>query len=449
MRRLLHTTLILTLIYSFQGCQPAHNPEGLDQLLKSQLNTWNKNLTNVIISDIFTPPVASRIYAYSNIAAYEASVPNSPTYQSLAGQLNGLSPVPGPENQSVYYPLSSIVAFSTVGRGLVFDKDAMQQYEDAFLKQVKEVGIANDIYEASVSYGLKVADHILAWARKDGYKDREALTRYNILNKPGTWEPTPPDYMPAIEPHWDKIRTLVLDSAEQFPPPPPTSFDTAGNSKFYEEALEVYDAVKNASSEEIEIAKFWDCNPNISYTKGHVMYYTQKISPGGHWISIASLATSKEDLPFMERSAVFTLTATCLMDAFISCWDEKYRSHLIRPETYINRYMDKNWRPLLQTPAFPEYTSGHSVISRAAAEALTYMMGDNFAFKDSTEVEFGLPMREFESFFDASDEAAISRMYGGIHYMPACINGVEQGKKVADYILSRIQLKADKAISSR
>ncbi len=441
MKRPFQITFFIPVVFLLNSCGPAHNQEGLDAFFQSQPNTWNKNLTNVIISDIFTPPVASRIYAYANVAAYEASVKSAADHVSLAGQLNELSEVPAPSSDKVYHPLASIIAFARTGKALVFDKQGIQNYEDEFLKQVRSIGISGDIFEASVAYGEAVADHIIAWASTDGYKDREALTRYNLINAPGKWEPTPPDYMPAIEPHWNKIRTMVLDSAQQFPPPPPTSFDTARNSLFYKEAIEVYDAVKKASDEQVEIAKFWDCNPNISYTKGHVMYYTQKISPGGHWISIASIATEKEKLPFMERSAVFTLTAICLYDAFISCWDEKYRSSLIRPETYINKYLDKEWRPLLQTPAFPEYTSGHSVISRAAAESLTFMLGDNFAFQDSTEVEFGLPIREFESFYDASDEAAISRMYGGIHYLPACVNGVDQGKKVAGFILDNISLK--------
>ncbi len=442
-RRIFEYSIFVFIFIYFASCQSSHNQEDLDDFFQSQLNTWNKNLTNVIIGDIFTPPVASRIYAYANVAAYEASVIESPGYLTLAGQLNEFSTVPAPTSENIYHPLASIIAFSKTGRALVFDKEAMQVYEDEFLKQVKEIGISNEVYEASVAYGNQVSDHIIAWASKDGYKDREALTRYNLLDEPGKWKPTPPDYMPAIEPHWNTVRTMVLDSAQQFPPPPPTSFDTIATSQFFIEAREVYDAVKNATDEHLEIAKFWDCNPNISFTKGHVMFYTQKISPGGHWISIASIATEKEGMNFMDRSAVFALTAICLYDAFISCWDEKFRSSLIRPETYINKYLDKEWRPLLQTPAFPEYTSGHSVISRAAAESLTYMLGDNFAFLDSTEVEFGLPTREFESFYDASDEAAISRMYGGIHYLPACVNGVEQGKNVAQFILKNIQLKKD------
>ncbi|MFW5760284.1 MAG: vanadium-dependent haloperoxidase, partial [Cyclobacteriaceae bacterium] len=128
-------------------------------------------------------------------------------------------------------------------------------------------------------------------------------------------------------------------------------------------------------------------------------------------------------------------------DAFISCWDEKYRSSLIRPETYIYRYIDPDWKPLLQTPAFPEYTSGHSVISASAAVVLTELIGENFAFADSSEVDYGLPVRQYRSFYEASDEAAISRLYGGIHYRPACDNGIDQGRKVGNFIMDKISTR--------
>jgi len=144
----------------------------------------------------------------------------------------------------------------------------------------------------------------------------------------------------------------------------------------------------------------------------------------------------------MKSSETYALTTIALADAFISCWDEKYRSKLVRPETVINRMVDEDWAPALQTPPFPEYTSGHSVISRAAAVALTSIYGDNFAFDDNTEEEYGLPTRSFKSFLEASDEAAVSRLYGGIHYAPACFNGVAQGEKVGDFVVSKVKLKS-------
>jgi hypothetical protein len=161
----------------------------------------------------------------------------------------------------------------------------------------------------------------------------------------------------------------------------------------------------------------------------------KKISPGGHWMGIAGIASNDADLPLDSAILVHTMVALALHDAFISCWEEKYNSDRIRPEAAINKLMDATWRPLLQTPPFPEYTSGHSVASATAASVLTYLIGDNFGFVDTSEVYFGLPERKFKSFFEASDEAAISRLYGGIHFRDACENGVTQGKRIGQHVL--------------
>ena len=177
--------------------------------------------------------------------------------------------------------------------------------------------------------------------------------------------------------------------------------------------------MENINEEQLSIAKFWDCNPFVSHHTGHVMFATKKITPGGHWMNIAATAAKKSNADMMKTMQTYTITAIALFDGFISCWDEKYRSKLIRPETVINRQVDEEWKPTLQTPPFPEHTSGHSVVSGAASTVLTAVYGDNFAYVDSTEIEFGLPARSFTSFKAAADEAAVSRLYGGIHYRPA------------------------------
>ena len=158
-------------------------------------------------------------------------------------------------------------------------------------------------------------------------------------------------------------------------------------------------------------------------------------------MSIAGIVSKKKHLDMMEASAVYTLTSIALFDAFISCWDEKYRSNVIRPETYIDKYIDESWRPLLQTPPFPEYTSGHSVVSAAAAVVLTSFFGEGFEFDDSTEKDFGLPVRHFESFVQAADEAAVSRLYGGIHYRPAIEAGKTEGRQIGEWIITKIRLR--------
>lgn len=130
-----------------------------------------------------------------------------------------------------------------------------------------------------------------------------------------------------------------------------------------------------------------------------------------------------------------------MSEAFISCWNEKFRSNRIRPETFINTQIDPNWRPLLQTPPFPEYTSGHSVVSAAVSTMLTALAGDNFAYTDITEVEFGVPARSFTSFKQAAKEAAVSRLYGGIHFRDAIDNGFTQGEQIGQYVVQKLKLK--------
>lgn len=215
-------------------------------------------------------------------------------------------------------------------------------------------------------------------------------------------------------------------------------FDLSKGSSFQIQLQEVYEKGKNLTEEEKLIANFWDCNPFKVEFSGHMAIGVKKISPGGHWIGITGIAAQEEGLSFAETTYIHTLVALTLHDSFVSCWKAKYETHRIRPETVINEKLEPNWKPLLQTPPFPEYTSGHSVISSAAAEILTGYFGENFGFIDSSEVYFGLPERAFGSFYQASDEAAISRLYGGIHFRDAIENGVIQGKKIGKSIWNRI-----------
>ena len=401
-----------------------------------------KEITDLIVHDIFSPPVASRIYAYTSVAAYEALIPMDKNYISLAGQLHGLTEVPKPDPNLEYcYPLASVQAALKVGKALVFSEDRMEEFYASMMEEFKDAGVPEDVFNRSIEYGTKVADHIMAWSSKDNYKQSRSFPKYSILNDPATWKPTPPAYMDAVEPHWNKIRPFVLDSAQQFKPEPPLPFSILKGSPFYDQANQVYEIGKNLTTEQRAIASFWDCNPFVMNVKGHVMFATKKISPGGHWMNITRVACNQAKASVTQATEAYARVALSLIDGFISCWDEKYRSRLIRPETYINQYIDENWVPLLQTPPFPEYTSGHSVISSSAAVALTNLLGDNFAFTDSTEVEFGMPARSFKSFMLASEEAAVSRMYGGIHYNRACEVGKVEGRAVGTFIAQKIKTR--------
>lgn len=402
-----------------------------------------KNLSDIIVYDIFSPPVASRVYMYPTIAAYEIMAQAYPTqYTSLAGQLNGLTSSPVlPEN--VAPELAALYAYNTIGKTLIFSEDKMEAFQEKLAEKIKMMGVPRSVRKASKDYADNMVEHILEWAKKDLYNQTRTYPKYTILEEEKFWKPTPPDYMDGIEPHWNKIRTLVLDSASQYQPKDPLTFDLTKGSPFQKQLQQVYEIGEGLSEEQIEIAKFWDCNPYVTHHRGHAMFATKKITPGGHWIGITAIATRKAKSDFAATINAYTHVSVALFDAFISCWDEKWNTLVVRPETLINKHYDEEWLPLLQTPPFPEYTSGHSVISRASAVVLTALYGNNFAFEDTTEVAFGLPVRSFKSFLHASEEAAISRLYGGIHYMMAIEEGVTQGNKVGEHIVNNIQTRIE------
>lgn len=411
-------------------------------------------VTEVMIHDIFSPPVASRIFAYPNIAAYEIVALNNSDYKSLVGQVTDLTPIPVPvEDKPVNYQMAALIAHMELSKRLIFSEDKIEVHRDSLYTNWQEKNLT--IFKNSEEYGLAVAKHIGDWLDKDNYKQTRTMPKFTInTDDDSRWQPTPPAYMDGIEPHWSKIRPFVIDSANQFVPTPPPAFSMDKGSDFYREVKEVYDiskeiTAKGDSSEEIAIAKFWDCNPYVSVTRGHLMFATKKITPGAHWIGITKIACEKTNSDFDKTVFAYTKTSMAIADAFISCWDEKYRSNLIRPETVINQYIDENWAPVLQTPPFPEYTSGHSVVSGAAATALTSIFGDNFAFDDDTEIPYGLPIRSFTSFNQAADEAAISRMYGGIHYRAAVEVGVGQGRSLGKFIVDKLEMNGNQELVSK
>jgi len=402
-------------------------------------------VTQIMIHDIFSPPQAARIYAYPNVAAYEILAQNNQEYQSLSGQLNQFGPVPKAKDSTINLPLAALVAHMDLSRELIFSEQMMTVYRDSLYQVWEQTN--PDQFLKSKNYGLSVSDHIKRWIDSDSYKQTRTMPRFTInTDDPARWQPTPPAYMDGIEPHWNKIRPLVLRSADQFKPEPPPPFSLEGESKFYRELKEVYDVSeqiteKGDESEEIEIAQFWDCNPYVSVTRGHLMFATKKITPGAHWIGITKIASRKAGANLEKTVYAYTKTSIAIFDAFISCWDEKYRSNLIRPETLINQHIDEGWKPILQTPPFPEYSSGHSVVSGAASTVLTEIFGDGFAFDDDTEIAYGLPVRSFESFNAAAAEAAVSRLYGGIHYRAAIDEGLSQGQKVGAWVNEQLNMK--------
>jgi len=437
MKNVLFFALVFLLLTS---CEQSNKDYEKDIADAEYLHQAMKHYSDVIVYDILSPPQAARNYAYASIAAYEVVAGADSTYNSLVGQLRELEALPAAPTKNYSPTIASLEAFYQTAKHFIFSEEKILTKHTQLLEQLKEAGVPKRDIKISVAYGQEVAKHIINWSDGDMYKQIRTYPKYSITRDPAKWRPTPPGYMDGVEPHWREIRPFVIDSANQFVPAPPTAYDMTKGSQFYEETMEVYEIGNNSTEETKEIASFWDCNPYKLNVTGHVMHATKKITPGGHWISIVGIASRKSEASFNKSAEAYAKTSIALSDAFIVCWDEKYRSNLVRPETVINEHIDENWIPFLQTPPFPEHTSGHSVISRAAALALTSIFGDDFAFDDDTEVQYGIPIRSFKSFIHASEEAAVSRLYGGIHYRPAIDVGVDQGQQVGELIVKRLTL---------
>ena len=418
------------------------------EITEEHLHASIDKVTEIMIHDIFSPPVASRIFVYPNIAAYEIMAKNEGQFPSLSGQIKHLPEFPQSNDPVVNPGLAALMTHMELSKSMIFSEERMQMYQDSLYGVWRNQN--EEEFLASKNYAEEVVQIAKSWINEDNYKQTRTMPKFTVNSEdPSRWQPTPPAYMDGIEPHWMKIRTMVIDSASQFKPVPPPAFSMEEGSDFHNELMEVYHTGKQITSdqsEEVAIAQFWDCNPYVSVTRGHLMFATKKITPGAHWIGICKIAARKSDLDFEGTLHAYTKTSIAIFDGFISCWDEKYRSNLIRPETLINQHIDENWKPILQTPPFPEYTSGHSVVSGAAATTLTAIFGDDFAFDDDTETAYGLPVRSFNSFNEAADEAAISRMYGGIHYRAAIEVGIKQGRSLGAFIVENLNLNHLEAI---
>lgn len=436
-------SIICLLAFLLPAC---HRPNDYATLFNDPnlYSTTVHELNTVVMGNNFGPIVASRNYLYAAVAGYEVMASGHPDkYMSLAGQLHGLPAVPRPQaGQAINFDLAAILAFCKLGESVTFPEGSMKTYVDSLTKLAFDHGMPSQVYNDSKDYANAVASIILAWSRTDHYLQTRGAPEYTVKDSPGRWVPTPPAYSSAMEPHWKEIRTLVLDSPNQFLPPPPYPFNVTDKaSPYYREVKMVQQAVDSLTTEQAFIADFWDDNPFKLNVSGHLMFGTKKFSPGGHWMSVTGIAARKANADLPETIYAYAKTAIALFDAFIQCWNIKYTYTTLRPETAINKYIDANWRPHLQTPPFPEYTCGHCTISAAAAQSLTSIFGDHFSYTDSSEQEFGIASRSFTSFEDAAQENEKARFYGGLHYQYCCVYSHEMGQKVGALIVTRLKMK--------
>ena len=401
-------------------------------------------LNTVVMGNNFTPIVASRNYLYANVAAYEVIASGYPDkYISLAGQLKDLKPIVKPTpGKKINFEFASLLAFCKLGEAVTFPEGSMNEYVDSLKDLAQDNGMPGDIFDNSVEYADTVSAAILRWSKKDNYAQTRSAERYNVTEEEGRWVPTPPAYSSAMEPHWNKIRPLVMESCSQFPVPPPPKFNIKDTtSEYYKQVMLSKVTIENLTPEQKHIADFWDDNPFKLNVSGHVMYGTKKFSPPGHWMSIIGIAAKTANADYATTVYAYAKTAIALFDAFIQCWDAKFTYNSARPETVINKYIDPNWQPYLQTPPFPEYTCGHCTCSASAAESLSSVFGDNMSYTDTSELEFGIKSRSFKSFRAAAAENNLARFYGGIHFYNTCIISSEYGKKVGELVVNKLRMK--------
>jgi len=402
------------------------------------------NLNAVVMGNNFSPVVASRNYAYASIASYEVIAAGHPDkFNSLVGQVNGLTKVAKPAaGEKIDYEYASILAFCKVGEAVTFPEGSMKDYTDSLHQIAVTHGMPSEMITNSENYAKAVSASIMAWSKKDNYAKTRSAPKFAINDSAWRWVPTPPAYTEAVEPHWGEIRTMVMHDAKEYTVPPPPAFNvTDPKSKYYKEVMYIKNTGDSLNAEQTHIADFWDDNPGKLNVSGHVMFVTKKFSPPGHWMSIVGIGAQKVNADFNTTVCAYAKTAIALFDAFIESWTAKYVYKTARPETIINKFVDKNWRPHLQTPPFPEYTCGHCTISAAAAEALTSVLGDNIAYTDTSELEFGIKNRSYKSFKDAADENVLARFYGGIHFHNSCVVSHGFGTVVGDSVVKKLIMK--------
>jgi len=408
-------------------------------------------ISYVVIYDIFTPPVAARVFAYSNLAAFEVLASEGNHFPSMQKKVMNLNNIPKPaKNAKIDYPFASLIALIKVGDNLTFSGDTMKMLADSVKLLAQDSGMPDDMFNNSVQFGNQVADSVISWSKKDNYAQTRGSS-FAVSNLPGHWSPTPPGYFQAVEPLWGTIRCMVMDSANMFPPPAPVRFSTDTTSDFYKMAVDVMETGNKLDATQKWIANFWDCNSFKLHVQGHAMYATKAMTPCGHWMEIVGTVSKNNNADFYKTCYAYTGASIGIFDAFICCWYTKFKFDVIRPETYINRYISQSWMPYLQTPPFPEYNSAHSTISAAAATVLDELYKGNTAFRDSSERDWGWPDRSFKSCDEAAREVSLSRFYGGIHYRASVLTAYDQGKQIGILVMNKLnaEAKGDKKLTAR
>jgi hypothetical protein len=406
--------------------QAASSPAA-ESLPAEVATTWFDTIRGLVpIAPGFSPPVAARALAYAGLTLYEAVVVGSRSHRSLHRQVRGMPHLPGHDQALDWTTVANAALADIVARLIPTDAASARLVEDVrerFDESQRRI-VAPRVFERSVARGRLVAREIFGWSRGDG--GHEACRR-NVRPGPprpvgpGLWVPTPPNHQGALLPSWGSNRCFTIQPGEGAAPDVHPAYSEDRSSPFFGEAQEVYETSRQLTPEQEAIARFWSDDPGRTAT------------PAGHTNSVLTQVLRRERASLMTAAEAYAKVGMAVSDAFVACWRTKYEHNLLRPVTYIQATIDPSWMPLLTTPPFPEFPSGHSVQSGAAAEVLSDLFGADHAFEDRSPTEWPgdpLPTRSFDSFHQAAEEAALSRLYGGIHFRSAIEIGLAQGRTI-------------------
>ncbi|MGB5553205.1 MAG: vanadium-dependent haloperoxidase [Flavobacteriaceae bacterium] len=387
-----------------------------------------------------SPTFASRSFGYIGLTMYESIVNGFPTHHSMAGQLNGLDYLPQPESTATY---NWVLSLNAAQASIL--KNIYQQTSDENKLRIDSLenmifghfskNVNDDIRLRSVAYGKSIAEAIFEWSKSDG-GHRGYLKNFDkqmvYPKRPGSWQPPlfaqSFSHLP-LHPHWGENRTF-LNQNSNFPLPQMLPYDTVPGSPYYQEFVQVYEKDRVLTQKEKEAAIWWGDDPDVTFT------------PPGHSYYFATLAIEKDKPSLIKSAEVYAKIGMAAADAFINCWKWKYHFFSERPNTFIPKFIDPEWESFWPDPPFPAFPSGHAIQAAAAATVLEDAFGKEFHFVDKAHEgrerddvkDTDFVIRSFNSFWEAAQETADSRFYGGIHTPQDNKVGLEEGLKIAQNV---------------
>lgn len=392
---------------------------------------WINTLYRIMSDQQPNPPKCSRTFSYIGVGMYEAIRNGIPNSRSLSGQLNAMPDMPAIKQDSIYdWPT---VLAATSQKLTIEIIDTLFTSSETLVNllyntqyQERSALVGQEITDRSAAYGYSIADKIIEWAATDKYTETRSMVYSIPPRNPNraNWEPLNPGDRPT-EPFWGMIRPMAIPDLESCMIHYTDQFDSIPGNIYYDEALEVSQIAQNITDAQKNTAVYW----NDKIRTG---------TPPGHWLMIGLGVAGEQALKLDRVVQLYCMLGIVSRDCFIVCWKEKYDKNLLRPESYIRDWIRNDFYAYIQTPSFPEYPSGHSTVSGGCAEVLTRFFG-GIPFTDRTHIPIGYGERTYSNFYEARDEAGMSRLYGGIHFMKANTNGKQMGSMVANALFNRIR----------